>query len=553
MALETVSAPPRRLMPQIAVVLSLFLVVGCGGDSAIPTDPSAPPTLTAIAPESGTQGTTLSVTVTGTNFVVEEPPGLTVTPPGITVSDVVVQNASSVTATLTIAPDAPLGDRAITATNGTSTGVTFTVTAPEPAAGVLSASPATIVAGAAATLSWTGIANATSCTIDQGVGTVSCNDGSVVVRPVSTTTYTLLAASEGGQSQASVTVTVNLNEAPSFTAGTDQTVDEDMGPQSVAFWATDISAGPTNENSQTVSFTIASNTNAALFSAGPAVAADGTLTYTPADDAFGTATITLQAEDDGGTAEGGVDTSATQQFTITVTQLFDDSQTFDFTGGNQFFVVPDGVTQIRIQADGAQAEPIGTPGLGGSVTATIRVTPSETLTVVVGGANSTNGGGLGGGGTPGGANGGGASDVRQGGSALGNRVVVAGGGGAGFGGSSGGHGGGALGGSAGSNGVGGNGGAGGTTVAGAGGAGTGANGSPGQSGTGGNGASGGVAGAGCGGGGGFFGGGGGGAGIIAGDTGGGGGGGSSYTAPGAIDVTHQQGVRSGNGRVIIMQ
>ena len=61
----------------------------------------------------------------------------------------------------------------------------------------------------------------------------------------------------------------------------------------------------------------------ALFSAGPAVAADGTLTYTPAANANGTATITLTLSDNGGTANGGVDTSAPQTFTITVTPVND--------------------------------------------------------------------------------------------------------------------------------------------------------------------------------------------------------------------------------------
>ena len=45
--------------------------------------------------------------------------------------------------------------------------------------------------------------------------------------------------------------------------------------------------------------TITDNTNAALFSAGPAVSSNGTLTYTPAANAFGTAAITLKAVDDG--------------------------------------------------------------------------------------------------------------------------------------------------------------------------------------------------------------------------------------------------------------
>ena len=47
------------------------------------------------------------------------------------------------------------------------------------------------------------------------------------------------------------------------------------------------------------------------------------LTYTAAPNATGTATITVALQDNGGTANGGVDTSAPQTFTITVTPVND--------------------------------------------------------------------------------------------------------------------------------------------------------------------------------------------------------------------------------------
>ena len=118
-----------------------------------------------------------------------------------------------------------------------------------------------------------------------------------------------------------VTVTA-VNDAPSFTKGADQTVNEDSAPQTVNGWATAISAGP-NEGSQTVAFEITINTNTGLFSAQPAVSAAGVLTYTPAANQNGTATITLRITDNGGTANGGVDVSATQSFAINVTAVND--------------------------------------------------------------------------------------------------------------------------------------------------------------------------------------------------------------------------------------
>ena len=153
---------------------------------------------------------------------------------------------------------------------------------------------------------------------------------------VGTATVTIELADDGGtanggvdtSTSATFDITVNgINDAPSFTAGPDQTVLEDAGAQSVPGWATAISAGPPDESGQTVSFVITNNTNAALFSSGPAVDSSGTLTYTTAADANGSADITLQAQDDGGTANGGVDTSGTQTFTINVTAV-NDAPTF---------------------------------------------------------------------------------------------------------------------------------------------------------------------------------------------------------------------------------
>ncbi|HEV8345722.1 MAG TPA: N,N-dimethylformamidase beta subunit family domain-containing protein, partial [Vicinamibacterales bacterium] len=127
------------------------------------------------------------------------------------------------------------------------------------------------------------------------------------------------------------TITVTgVNDAPSFTKGADQTVLEDSGAHSVAGWATAISAGP-NE-SQAVDF-IVGNDNNALFAAQPAVASNGTLTFTPAGNANGSATVSVQAHDDGGTANGGVNTSAAQTFIITVTAV-NDAPTFT-NGANQ--------------------------------------------------------------------------------------------------------------------------------------------------------------------------------------------------------------------------
>jgi uncharacterized repeat protein (TIGR01451 family) len=68
--------------------------------------------------------------------------------------------------------------------------------------------------------------------------------------------------------------------------------------------------------------------NSGLFSVPPSVdPATGNLTFTPAPDAFGTSQITLSLMDNGGTANGGIDTT-THTFSITV-QPVNDAPTLD--------------------------------------------------------------------------------------------------------------------------------------------------------------------------------------------------------------------------------
>ena len=198
---------------------------------------------------------------------------------------------------------------------------------------------------------------------------------------VGAATITLRLSDNGGTAnsgadtsatQTFVITTTEVNDAPSFTKGGDQTVLEDAGPQTAAGWATALSPGP-NESGQVLTFEVTNNSNAALFSTGPVVnGATGTLTYTPAPNAVGTATITLRIHDDGGTVDGGVDVSPTQQFTITVDPVNDAPS---FTKG----------------ADATALEDSGAQTVAGWATAISKGGPDEsgqTLTFVV--TNNTN-------------------------------------------------------------------------------------------------------------------------------------------------------------------
>lgn len=113
------------------------------------------------------------------------------------------------------------------------------------------------------------------------------------------------------------------------------------------------------------------------------------------------------------------------------------SQTFNFTGSTQTFVVPSGVSSLTIETWGAQggANWVSNTNFGGYNKGTFTVTPSQTLQVNVGGQPTTTLGGFNGGGSGDGAGkgGGGATDIRVSPYSLNDRIIVSGGGGgAGF-------------------------------------------------------------------------------------------------------------------------
>jgi len=79
---------------------------------------------------------------------------------------------------------------------------------PPPNIPTFTASPNPITAGGSTTLSWDLVTNATSVSIDQGIGGVG-TPGTRVVSPASTTTYVMTAVGCGGTTTKSVTVVVN--------------------------------------------------------------------------------------------------------------------------------------------------------------------------------------------------------------------------------------------------------------------------------------------------------------------------------------------------------
>lgn len=122
------------------------------------------------------------------------------------------------------------------------------------------------------------------------------------------------------QTSNNIGVIVNpVNDVPSFTKGSDITVNEDAPLQQIAGWATKVSTGAADE-SQGLQF-IVRNTNNALFAEQPRILINGslgTLVFRTAPNENGTAKVFVSLRDTGGTRDNGIDTSAEQEFTINV-------------------------------------------------------------------------------------------------------------------------------------------------------------------------------------------------------------------------------------------
>lgn len=134
----------------------------------------------------------------------------------------------------------PTGPTTFTATATGALGVTAKASATVSILGVtLVASPTSIGPGQTASLSWTS-SNATTLSIDQGVGVVNGPSGNLSVSPAATTIYTITATN--GTATATATATVNAPLAVTLKASP---VNIAPGSQSTLTWA---SQGATSLN-----------------------------------------------------------------------------------------------------------------------------------------------------------------------------------------------------------------------------------------------------------------------------------------------------------------
>ncbi|WP_113647753.1 MBG domain-containing protein, partial [Pedobacter chitinilyticus] len=177
--------------------------------------------------------------------------------------------------------------------------------------------------------------------------------------------------------------TINLtdvNEVPTLAAVANQTICYTRTSQNVAL--TGISAGP--ETSQTTSLSVSSS-NAGLFDAltVSGSGATGTLVYQVKTGVVGTATVTVTVKDNGGIANGGVDTYS-RTFVITVNALpvlsISSNKGVEVSKGEVVSLNAIGAVTYNWAADNSI--------LSGAGTATLQVRPKQTTTYTVTGTNA---------------------------------------------------------------------------------------------------------------------------------------------------------------------
>src|SRR4029079_10509963 len=248
-------------------------------DDALQIDEdAAATTIPVLANDKDPDGTAaLTVTSTGTttlgDVTIELDGTLTYTPHAnehgtypfsYTISDGAQSSTATVTVTILPVADAPKADdQTVTPSivQGTSTTITLSgsdvdspaltfAIATGPTQGSLGAlgAPTCTANGSETLCSATVIYTANAAGSGADSFTFTVNDGG-------------LTSSPAGTVNLDVTGPIPVNQAPSFTKGADQTVNEDAGAETVPGWATNISGRPANQSGHAGDFTLTKDNN----------------------------------------------------------------------------------------------------------------------------------------------------------------------------------------------------------------------------------------------------------------------------------------------------
>jgi len=211
--LYTAPAVPGSFTVQAASGVSPSAV---GTATVTATAPS--PVLSSIAPNSGTQGTGVPVTLNGSNFQ----PGATVAigGSGVTATNVTIVSATQITASFTIGATAATGARSVTATTGagTSAAQSFTVTASVTGKPTLkSLTPNAGARGATVRVTLTGTNFTTPATVTVQGGAVTVSNVVVVSSTTITATFQVSPTTARRSRNTTVTTKAGVSNALPFT------------------------------------------------------------------------------------------------------------------------------------------------------------------------------------------------------------------------------------------------------------------------------------------------------------------------------------------------
>jgi len=303
--------------------------------------PNPVPVLTTVTPNTGLQGSSVNVSLQGTGFIAGST--VSVSGTGVTVSNVIVVNATTITAQFAISGAATIGARNVTVTNpapggGTSNAVTFTVNAANnpvpiltsitPTSGVQGSqvnillSGSNFVPGSTILISGTGVTVSNVSVQDVEETQSTSISATLTIAPGAAVGPRIVAVSNpapGGGISAAQTFTVTepfINKQPTMNAIADVSFLHTAAPQVVNL--TGISAGAGENQNLTVT-AVAANTQLIQSLSVQYVSpqATGTLVFQNDRRMVGTTTISVKVKDNGGTANGGVD-SLIRVFTVNV-------------------------------------------------------------------------------------------------------------------------------------------------------------------------------------------------------------------------------------------
>lgn len=133
-----------------------------------------------------------------------------------------------------------------------------------------------------------------------------------------------LTASDGQTNRtATLVLTVSaVNDAPSFTLSTNEVTIAEDASLTLTNFVTALSAGPTNEVTQSLSFTL-TTTNKSFFATQPTINSARTLSLKPAANVNGAIEISVVIQDSGGSSNDGTNRSAPQTFNLVVSAVND--------------------------------------------------------------------------------------------------------------------------------------------------------------------------------------------------------------------------------------